>query len=87
MKDLIGIAAIMFIGGIWYLMSLPSVEDERALWTAHCPGSHTVIVNGIIAGCVDDKQTVANTYRPPHDYKDIPLVRIREYDDSWMDGP
>ena len=89
--DLIGYGALVFIIMWWSIGLMPTVEDqklERALRDATlCPNSHSVTVNGEWVGCTDDGHEAGNMYIPNHDYKDISLVPMKPYDDSWMDKP
>lgn len=86
MKDLIGISAICLIGGWLYLMTIPTVEETKREQAKDCVGrGQRVTINGKFSGCTKDEPSYRNVYQPKGG--PVPMRKIPEYNDDWMDKP
>lgn len=84
MRDAIGIGAIVFIGVVLYLISIPGYET--ADYGSFCTESKPIIIDGEFAACTGDEMVSANyTWMPPGG--PAPLQEIKIPDDRWIDGP
>jgi hypothetical protein len=79
--------AVMFVAfAAWYLISLPSVEEKRAVLLAKCPESKPVTVNGEFVGCTGGAPN-GGAWTPDHDWRDVKLVPLSRKTQDWIDAP